>query len=328
MSAVNHVMETADRWQRSHRPPAVLYGVIKKFGDDDARLYVVALGWYGFVAIYPLLLAVVTVFAFIGAGALGHQLTSTLHQFPVVGSQFNPAHGSSRLHGSALGLVIGLVGMIYGAQGVTQTVQQAMARIWDLPPSDVPGFVPRMARSLLGLVLIGGAFVASAALTTFATGGHLDLWLRIPILLGMAMVNGLFYVAAFRTLTPSAVPTRDLVTGAVLAAFAFTLLITVGSGLVQHQLKSSSETYGQFGVVIGLVAFLFLLATISLYGAELNAVLAEALWPRALQGSHPTDVDDRIRNRASQGPVPSTGRIRRGRTPGDSVRAERRAEVG
>jgi membrane protein len=37
------------------------YGVIKKFGDDNANLLVVSLAWYGFTAIFPLLLVVVTV---------------------------------------------------------------------------------------------------------------------------------------------------------------------------------------------------------------------------------------------------------------------------
>jgi uncharacterized BrkB/YihY/UPF0761 family membrane protein len=284
----------ADSWQRRHRPAAVTYGVIKKFGGDDAHLYVVSLGWYGFVAIYPLLLAVVTVFAFIGAGSLGHQLTTTLHEFPVVGSQFNPAHGSPRLRGSAFGLVIGVAGMVYGAQGVTQTVQQAMVKIWNLPKTEVPGFLPRLVRSLTGLAIIGGTFAVNAALSTFTTGNNVNPLLRIPELLGMVVVNSVLYVAAFRSLTPSTIPTRSLVPGAALAAFGFTFLITLGSGLVQHQLKNSSATYGQFGVVIGLVAFLFLLGTISLYGAELNPVLARTLWPRALQSSHPTEVDRRI----------------------------------
>ena len=42
------------------------------------------------------------------------------------------------------------------------------------------------------------------------------------------------------------------------------------------------------GIVIGLVGFLFLLAKISLYGAELNPVLSRHLWPRSLVRSDPT----------------------------------------
>ncbi len=92
MKAVSEVRAAADRWQRSHRLVAVLFGVVKKFGDDSTNQFVVQLGWYGFVAVYPLLLIVLTVFGFVGAAHLGHQVISTLHEFPVVGSQFNPEH--------------------------------------------------------------------------------------------------------------------------------------------------------------------------------------------------------------------------------------------
>ncbi len=89
-----------DRWQRRNRLAGSSYGVVKKLGDDNANPSVVSLAWYGFTAIFPLLLIVVTVFGFIGQKSLGSGIVSTLHKFPVVGADFNPA-GSSRLHGTA-----------------------------------------------------------------------------------------------------------------------------------------------------------------------------------------------------------------------------------
>jgi hypothetical protein len=47
-------------------------------------------------------------------------------------------------------------------------------------------------------------------------------------------------------------------------------------------------------VVIGLIGFLFLLAKISLYGAELNPVLARHLWPRGILSSDPTPADNQV----------------------------------
>jgi uncharacterized BrkB/YihY/UPF0761 family membrane protein len=287
-------LKHGDNWQRSHRVPAVGYGVIKKFGDDKANQYVVALGWYGFLAIYPLLLIIVTVFGFIGAASLGRQLVAALHQFPIVGSEFNPAHGGRSLHGTVLGMVIGLIGLLYGAQGVTQTAQEAMVQVWNIPQLEVPGFLQRLVRSLAGLAIIGGTFLVNAALATLVTGGGPNSALRVSVLIGMALVNIALYGAAFRSLTPSVIPSRALIPGAAVAAIGFTGLITVGAGLVQHQVRNSSATYGQFGIVIGLVAFLLLLAKISLYGAELNVVLARKLWPRGLQNSRPTEADDRV----------------------------------
>src|SRR5436853_1573554 len=116
MKTVKRFVHAFDDWQRRTPPFGIGYAVFRKFGDDDANLWVVALGWYGFTAIYPLLLIVVTIFGFIGVASLGHGVVTTLHQFPVIGAEFNPAHGSSNLHGSVLGLMIGLVGLLSGAQ--------------------------------------------------------------------------------------------------------------------------------------------------------------------------------------------------------------------
>jgi uncharacterized BrkB/YihY/UPF0761 family membrane protein len=294
LQLIKRLQASIDHWQRTSRVAGPAYAVVKKFGDDRTNQYVVALGWYGFVAIYPLLLVVVTVFGFIGAASLGHRLVSTLHQFPVVGSQFNPAHGSASLHGSVIGLVVGLVGMVYGAQGVTQTVQQAMAQVWNIPETDMPNFLPRLARSLVGLATIGGAFVVNSVVATYVTSSGVSYLVRVPALVGMVVVNVVLYLAAFRALTPSLIRTRSLVPGAIVASLGFTLLITLGSGLIQHQLRNSSATYGQFGIVIGLVGFLFLLAKISLYGAELNPVLSRHLWPRGMVSADPTTADDQV----------------------------------
>ena len=170
MKLVQDLLARIDDWQRQNRFAAPAYGVVKKFGDDGMNQFVVALGWYGFLAIYPLLLVVITIFGFIGAASLGHGIVSTLHEFPVVGSQFNPEHGSRELHGSAIGLVVGLVGLIYGAQGVTQTAQGAMAQAWNLSPLVTPGFLPRLARSIIALIVIGGSFVLNAWGTTIVAG--------------------------------------------------------------------------------------------------------------------------------------------------------------
>jgi uncharacterized BrkB/YihY/UPF0761 family membrane protein len=293
VTLVTRAVGAIDRWQQRNPIAAPSYGVLKKFGDDQANVFVVALGWYGFVSIYPLLLVVVTILGYVGAASLGHGIVSTLHQFPIIGIDFNPA-GSSHLHGNSVALIVGLLGLVYGAQGVTQTAQQAMARVWNVPQLDRPGFLPRLARSVIGLFVIGGSFVFNAAAATFATASGTALFITALVIVGMLMANGVLHTIAFRILTPKEVTTRNLVLGASLAAVGFTLLITVGSGLVQHQIRHSSQTYGQFGVVIGLVGFLFLVAKISLYGAELNPVLARHLWPRSLVRANATPADELV----------------------------------
>jgi uncharacterized BrkB/YihY/UPF0761 family membrane protein len=291
---VRKTIGALDDRQRRHRWAGVPYAVSKKFGDDSANLLVVALAWYGFTAIFPLLLVVVTLFGFIGQQSLGDGVINTLHEFPVVGSSFNPANRSA-LHGSTLGLVVGLIGLVYGAQGVTQTAQQAMATVWNIPQTERTGFLPRLGRSLGGLFTIGAAFVINAFVTTYATGGTTSYAIRIPVLIGLVVINVGLYFASFTVLTARTIGPRGLLPGAILGAIGFTALITVGTGLMTHQLKNASATYGTFGTVIGIVAFLLLLAKLSIYAAELNPVLSRSLYPRALPlGGEPTDADRQV----------------------------------
>jgi uncharacterized BrkB/YihY/UPF0761 family membrane protein len=291
---LRRVVAAVDGWQRRTRWAGVPYAVMKKFGDDNANLLVVALAWYGFTAIFPLLLVVVTLFGFIGQQSIGTGIVRTLHEFPVVGSSFNPASGTS-LHGSTVGLVIGLIGLLYGAQGVTQTAQQAMATVWNIPQNERTGFLPRLGRSLAGLFTIGAAFVINAFVTGYATGGTTSYAIRIPVLIGLLVLNAGLYFATFTLLTAKAIGPRGLLPGAIAGAVAFTALITLGTGLVTHQLKNASATYGAFGSVIGIVTFLLLLAKLSMYATELNPVLARRLYPRALPlGGEPTDADRQV----------------------------------
>lgn len=293
MTALKRLFAVVDRFQGRHRAVGVAYAVVKKFGNDNANLLVVSLGWYGFLAIFPLLLVVVTIFGFIGIESLGNGIVSTLHQFPVVGSSFNP-EGSSHLHGSFLALVIGLLGLLYGAQGVTQTAQQAMASVWNVPQYRRSGFLPRLGRSLLGLSIIGGAFVINAFASTYLTGSVHMVVVRTLGIVGLLLVNVGLYLAAFRVLTPGQFGTRCLLPGSIAGGAGFTLLITVGAGLLTHELKNTSTTYGAFGSVIGIVAFLLLLSKVSIYAAELNPVLERSLYPRAMPFGKTTDADRKV----------------------------------
>jgi hypothetical protein len=51
---------------------------------------------------------------------------------------------------------------------------------------------------------------------------------------------------------------------------------------VSHVLKESSQTYGLFGLVLGLIAWIYLGAVLVVFAAEINVVSTDRLWPRAL----------------------------------------------
>jgi uncharacterized BrkB/YihY/UPF0761 family membrane protein len=291
LEPVRKVVGRVDNWQREHRWAGVPYAVQKKFGDDNANLQVVALAWYGFTSIFPLLLVVFTVLKEIGAQSLGTGIVNTLNEFPIVGGQFSVG-SDSKLNGGVFALVVGLVGLIYGAQGVTQSAQAAMATVWNVPQTERTGFVPRLGRSLGALLIIGITFLINAVLTTYLNGVKTNYAIYIPVIAGLLILNSLLYFATFYLLTAKVIGPRGLMPGAVLGGVVFTALITVGTGLVTHDLKNSSSSYGTFAGIIGIVLFLLLLAKLSLYAAELNPVLSRKLYPRALPlVKNPTEAD-------------------------------------
>jgi uncharacterized BrkB/YihY/UPF0761 family membrane protein len=290
MALAKGVVGPIDRWQRENPVAGPAYGVVKKFGDDQAGTLVVALGWYGFLAIYPMLLVVVSIFGYIGAASLGDTVVRELHKFPVIGDQFNPA-GGKNLHGNAFALIVGLAGLTYGSLGVTNTAQQIMAKVWDVPQTKMPSFLPKLGRSLAGLIVIGGAFLVTAAGSSLAGGSGQSWAIRIPVILALVAANTGFYLAAFHILTPKDADAGSMLAGAIAGGVAFTALTVLGTSLVQHQLRNTSATYGALGSIIGVVVYLLLLAKLSIYAAELNPVLRRRQWPRAMPTGEPTEAD-------------------------------------
>ncbi|MDP9116242.1 MAG: YihY/virulence factor BrkB family protein [Actinomycetota bacterium] len=220
------------------------------------------------------------------------RVLATLRHFPIIGSDLHVGADSTSLHGSVFGLVVGVLGLFYGAQGVTQTAEQTMSTVWNIPQVERPGFLPRLGRSINGLLVIGSTFLINAFVSGYVTGSGRSWLLRVPITGVLLALNIVAYFLAFRVLTPKSVRTVALRPGAILGGIVFTVLITAGTGLVEHVLSNKSNTYGAFGSVIGIVAFLGLLAKLSVYAAELNPVLERRLYPRQFLVGEPTEADE------------------------------------
>ena len=75
--------------------------------------------------------------------------------------------------------------------------------------------------------------------------------------------------------------------------------MAAGGWIVGNRVASSSDTYGSFALVIGLLAWIYLGAQLTLVGAELNVVLKHRLWPRSMQGEL-TDADERALRRSAE----------------------------
>src|SRR5437763_814035 len=181
MNPVERVIRRLDAFQQGRPPLAFLVAVIKKFGDDSAGSLAALIAYYGFLALFPLLLVLITVLGLVFANDPGFQhrvVNSALSQFPIVANQ-----------------------------------------------------------------------------------------LAGPL---------------------------ALLRGAVIAGVAWAMPRYVGSYLVGHPLRHSSQVYGSFASILGLIGFLSLASPITLYAAELNVVRARRLYPRSIVQPPLTPADQRV----------------------------------
>jgi YihY family inner membrane protein len=272
-----------DAFQQAHRVPAFAFGVVKKYGDDRGGALAILLTYYGFVSLFPLLLLAVTVLGFVVGNdpALQRRLLhSALAEFPIIGAQIQQNIHALRANG--VGLAIGLAGLLWGGLGVTQAGQHAMQEIWNVPGVARPNFVTRLVRGLGFLAVVGLGVVGTSVLTGLGSQASHSMATRVALLVAPAPINAVLFLCGYRILTGPRVRLRDQLPGALAAGAAWTALQALGGYLVAHQLRHASQVYGFFGVVLGLLSWLYLLAQISIYAAELNAARAQHLWPRSI----------------------------------------------
>ena len=166
--------------------------------------------------------------------------------------------------------------------GVFLASENAMNQLWGVPLRRRPNALKSRGRSLLLLLLLGGGTLAATTLAGLGSvGTHFGpVWKVGSLVLSTGLNVGLFWVG-FRVLTASNVTWRQLRGGAIGAGVLYELLQTLGGYYVGHTLKHASDLYGTFGLVIGLLSWIYLASHITLLAAEANVVASRKLWPRS-----------------------------------------------
>jgi YihY family inner membrane protein len=291
---IERLLRAADRFQQRHGVLGFPIGVAKKFGDDEAGKHAALLAYYGFMSLFPLLLVFVTLLGYTLANNqdLRQRVIDALTaQFPVVGKQITDS--VTAIQGSGVGLLVGIVGTLWGGLGITQSAQDAMNTVWNVPRKDRPSYWFRLARGLGSLLLVVVAIFAATALAQLGRIGSGIAGRLLPFA-GSLLLNLLVLIVLFQVLTGMWVRWRRLLPGAVCGAVGWSALQTLGVYIVDRQLQRANLIYGVFAVVLVLLGWLYLSAQLLLYAAEINVVLARRLWPRSLLQPPLTGPDRRV----------------------------------
>jgi uncharacterized BrkB/YihY/UPF0761 family membrane protein len=129
MNPIERAIRRVDAAQQRHQAPAFVFGVIKKYGDDNGGVLAASLAHSGFVSLFPLLLVLVTIVGLVASGdpALRQEaLNAVARQVPLIGHQLaGNVHQLRRC--SVIGLVPGLLALTWGTTGLAQAGLFTMA---------------------------------------------------------------------------------------------------------------------------------------------------------------------------------------------------------
>ncbi len=295
------LIRRTDKFQQRHSVLGFPFAVLQKFGNDQAGSKAALIAYYGLFALFPLLMLFATVLGYVlhdNAHVRQDLVDSALGSFPIIGPQLQ-SHVHT-LAGSALAVVVGSLLLLYGSIGLGLATQSAMNRVWNIPYVRWPPILMRYLRGLAVLVLLALSTIGSTVLTGFATlTSHGEISTGLLLVGSLALNFALIYLA-FMVMTAVKFTWRDVVLGVVLATLFWQTLQLVGSWYVGRELRHATEVYGFFGIVIVLLAWIYLGAQFFLLAAEINVVQRYRLWPRSMTQPPLTEADRAVFERLAQ----------------------------
>jgi YihY family inner membrane protein len=291
------ILARLDHYQRRHTALGLPLAVIYKAAEDRAPYLAAAVAYYGFVSLFPLLLLVFTVSAFVLDGHPGLRddlLHSIFAQFPGLGPSIRD--NLQGLHGSGWALGAGVLGTVYGTLGVMQAAQTGFNQIYAVPRNRQPNPLRSRLRSLGLLLVLGSGLTVSATVSVLAahTTGLTAGWntgVQVLIYVLAVAANAALFAVALKLLTPADLRMRDVAVGGVITAAAWQVLQVLAGPYLSNKVQNAGALYGTFALVLALIAWIYLVSLAVMLSAEVNVVISRRLWPRALLTPFTDDVD-------------------------------------
>ena len=288
----------------------------KAWSDDYAPSMGAAISYYTVFSLAPLLVIVIAIAgAVFGrdavSGAIVAQLSGLIGQQGASLVQ-SIVTASAQSDKSGIAGIISAVILVIGATSVFTELQNALDRIWHVPPSQKPQGIWAMLRTrilsfglIIGLVFLLMVSLAVSAGVSAIGSLTADLMPGQEVLLHI--VNELISIGVFTVmfamiykLMPSVhIAWRDVWVG----AFTTAVLFEIGKFLIGLYIGKSSmtETFAAAGSLVVLLAWVYYAAQIFLLGAEFTKVHAQE------NGSqHAAKAMDRTKATAAIG-IPTEG---------------------
>jgi membrane protein len=279
--------------------PGVLKRTIREFNADHLTDLAAALTYYGVLAIFPMLVVIVSL-----VGLLGHSVSQSLiHNLSTVAPGTtkqiltNAIENIQRDRGaSGVAFVIGLVAAMWSASGYVAAFMRASNVVWDVEEGR-PFYKTMPVRLVVTLITVVLLTVSAAAVvftgSLAAKLGNLigvgstavQVWdiAKWPVLaLIVVVILAILYYTGPNVRQPGF---RWVTPGGILAVVLWVLASAAFAFYVAN-FSSYNKTYGALASVVIFLVWLWITNIVILLGAELNAEIERG---RQIEGGHPAE---------------------------------------
>jgi membrane protein len=263
----------------------VLRKSLREFSADQCTDLAAALTYFGTLAVFPALLAFVSIIGLFGnAKTTTNALLKLLNGVvppSTLDAMRGPIDNLTHSPAAGIGLVVGIAGALWSASGYVGAFSRAMNRIygiqegrpiWKLRPVTLGVTVVAIVVAVLAsLILVVSGPVAQQVGDFVGVGGGVVLiWniVKWPILLFLAiLVLAILYHATPNIRQPKF---RWMSLGA-LTALVVWALASVGFAFYAANFSKYNSTYGSIGGVIVFLLWVWISNNALLFGAELDS---------------------------------------------------------
>lgn len=262
--------------------------------EDDCLGLAAQLAFYFFLSVFPALLFVVSLLAYVPLDTrLGVALAQLEAFLPSEILQFLRQQIDEALAGGQGGLLtVGIIGAVWSSSAAVTAIITALNRAYDIEE-----WRPWWKRRLVAIVLTIALAVFVVLAFVFVVGGSdLAAWVADRLGFGetlegawtivqwaLAMLLVVIAVDLVYYFAPNADTPFVWVTPGALLATALWLLTSLGFKVYVQNFSNYTAVYGAIGAVIVLLLWFYLSGLALLVGAELNAEIDKILHPRQSQ---------------------------------------------